>query len=127
MVTLSGCVQQNIIKQEYSLLSNDGVIKKFCQQGDTSLQLNCFVDRPCSLQGTKHLKILASQFKGDYVIVKLESLNSVALSSNPLPATLFKVFVFKSINKYTLGRLPFDINLKQQQLDTLGMDKIAEH
>ena len=118
-----GCSQgQQLLLQDYSFLLTDGEVTKLNQSNDTLSELKCYIDRPCQPRPDKHYKILSSNKTGEFVILKLERLDTIPLTTNPYPATRYSVLALKNIDNKQLGYLPLIPGLTRQQLDTVQTD-----
>lgn len=117
---LFGCSQgQKILEQDFSFLLTDGEVTKLHQSNDTLFELKCYIHQPCQPNAEKHYKIHSSIKSGVFVILKLEQLDSIPLTTNPYPVTRYSVLAIKAINNKQLGYLPLVVGLTKQQLDTV--------
>jgi len=118
-----GCSQgQKLLLQDYSFLLTDGEVTKLRQSNDTLYELKCYIDRPCQPRPKSHYKILSSNRIEEFVILKLERLDTIPLTTNPYPATRYSLLAFKTIDNKQLGYLPLALGLTRQQLDTVQTD-----
>jgi len=120
LVSFYGRIEaQKILKQDYNFLMTDGGVSKLHQSNDTLYELHCYIDRPCQPTPEDHYKIISSVVKGSFAILKLEKLDSIALTTNPYPLTRYSVLVFKNIDDQHLRSLNLRSGLTRQQLDTV--------
>lgn len=118
-----GCSQGlKVLPQDYSFLVTDGEVTKLRQSNDTLYELKCNIDRPCQPRPSSHYKILSSNKTGEFIILKLERLDTIPLTTNPYPATRYQVLALKMSNEKELGYLPLTLGLTRQQLDTARTD-----
>ena len=118
-----GCSQgQRFLLQDYSFLATDGEITKLHQSNDTLYELKCYIDRPCQPRPARHYKILSSNKSGEFVILKLERLDTISLTMDPYPATRYSVLALKTTDNKELGYLPLTLGLTRRQLDTVKPD-----
>jgi|SRR5688572_1987056 len=123
LLPVVGCSQvQKILPQDYSFLITDGEVTKLHQSNDTLYELKCYIDRPCQPRPETHYKILSSIKTGEFVILKLERLDTIPLTTNPYPATRYSVLALKTTNNKELGYLRLALGLTRQQLDTIETD-----
>jgi hypothetical protein len=119
---LGNCQGKKILSQDYSFLLPDGGVKKLHQSHDTLYELKCYIDGSCQLRPASHYKILSSDQSGAFFILKLESLDTVPLTTNPYPATRYQLLALKTAGNKELGYLPITSGLTRQQLDTVKTD-----
>jgi hypothetical protein len=118
-----GCSQgQKSLLQDYSFLVTDGEVTKLHQSNDTLYELKCYIDRPCQPRPATHYKILSSNTTGEFVILKLERLDTIPLTTDPYPATRYSVLALKTTDNKELGYLPLTLGLTRRQLDTIKTD-----
>ena len=123
LIPFVGCSQrQKLLVQDYSFLVTDGEVTKLKQSNDTLYELKCYIDRPCQPRPATHYKILSSNKTGEFVILKLERLDTIPLTTNPNPVTRYSVLALKNIDNKQLGYLPLNLGLTRQQLDTVQTD-----
>ena len=113
---------QKVLPQDYSFLVTDGEVTKLHQSNDTLYELKCYIDRPCQPGPASRYKILSSNNTGEFVILKLERLDTIPLTTNPYPATRYQVLALKTTDNKELGYLPLTLGLTSQQLDTIKTD-----
>ncbi len=123
LLPLLACSQrQKVLPQDYNFLVTDGTVKKLYQSNDTLYEKKCYTDRPCQARPSFHYKILSSNKTGEFLILKLERLDTIPLTTNPYPATRYQVLALKTSDDKELGYLPLTLGLTKQQLDTLQTD-----
>jgi len=123
LLPFDGCSQgEKLLLQEYSFLVTDGEVTKLHQSNDTLYELKCYIDRPCQPRPKSHYKILSSTRTEEFVILKLERLDTIPLTTNPYPATRYSLLALKAIDNKQLGYLPLSLGLTRQQLDTVQTD-----
>ena len=119
----SGYLQgQKLLLQDYSFLLINGTVTKLHQSNDTLYELKCYVDRPCLYKPAKHYRVLSSDRRGDFVLLNVERLDTIPLTSDPYPAARYSVLAFKSVNDKQLGYLPLVFSVTKQQLDTIQIN-----
>jgi hypothetical protein len=122
-IPLMSCSQnQKILSQDYSFLVNDGIISKLHQSNDTLYGLHCYVDSPCDSEPDDRHKILSAKKVKYFTIVKLESLDTISMTSDPYPKTRYSVVIFKDINDKELGYIDFLHGLTKQELSSVKVD-----
>src|SRR5687768_14645341 len=115
-----GCSQeQKVIPQDYSFLLTDGEVTKLHQTNDTLFELKCYINRPCQLRPANHYKILSFKRTGEFVILKLEGLDTIPLTTDPYPATRYSVLALQGIHSKQVGYLRLVAGLTRQQLDSV--------
>ncbi|HEY1019103.1 MAG TPA: hypothetical protein VGE25_08905 [Sediminibacterium sp.] len=120
ILSILGCSQgQIVLRQDYSFLVTDGEVTKLRQSNDTLYELKCYIDRPCHPRPSSHYKILSSNNTGELIILKLEQLDTIPLTTDPYPATRYQVLALKISDEKELGYLPLTLGLTRQQLDTI--------
>ncbi len=123
LLPLISCSQeQKILLQDYSFLVTDGEVTKLHQSNDTLYELKCYIDQPCQTRPATHFKILSSNKTGGFVILKLERLDTIPLTTNPYPATRYSVLALKTTDSKKLSYLLLNLGLTKQQLDTVKTD-----
>jgi hypothetical protein len=110
--------ERKLLQHDYNFLVTDGEVKKLHQSNDTLYELQCYIDRPCQLRPSQHYKILSSSNLGDLIILKLECLDTIALTTIPYPETRYSTLAIKGIDNKQLGYLPLVMGLTKKQLDT---------
>jgi hypothetical protein len=68
---------------------------------------------------SKHYKIVSSNTSGNFVILKLEQLDTIPLTTDPFPETRHSVLALKITDAKELGYLPLVFGLTKNQLDTI--------
>lgn len=118
-----GCSQgQKLLVQDYSFLGTDGEVTKLHQSNDTLYELKCYIDQPCQPRPKAHYKILSYNRNEEFVILKLERLDTLALTPNPYPVTRYSLLALEHIDNKQLGYLPLSLGLTRQRLDTVQTD-----
>lgn len=118
-----GCSQKKVsLFQDYNFLVSDGEISKLHQSNDTLYELHCYINQPCQTRPEKHYKILSSQELKNFIILRLERLDTIPLTINSYPPTRYSVGVIKDINNNKLGYLQLILGLTKQQIDTVQID-----
>lgn len=113
---------EKVLQQDYSFLVTDGGVTKLHQSNDTLYEKKCYIDRPCQARPSSHYKILSSNKTGEFLILKLERLDTISLTTDPYPATRYQVVALKTSGDKELGYLPLSLGLTKHQLDTLKTD-----
>jgi hypothetical protein len=62
-----------ILKQDYNFLATDGEVSKMHQSNDTLYGLHCYINQPCQPKAENHFKIISSDMKGEFTILKFDS------------------------------------------------------
>lgn len=115
-----GCSQKHtILSQNYNFLAVDGEVGTLKQSNDTLYQLKCYINQPCQPRPSGHSRILSVKRMSDFIILKLESLDTIPLSIDPYPPTRFSVAAIKKIDSNQLGYLVLQPGLTKEQLDTV--------
>lgn len=118
-----GCSQgQKLLVQDYSFIHTDGEMTKLHQSNDTLYELKCYTDQPCQPVPKAHYKILSFSRTEEFVVLKLEGLDTLLLTINPYPATRYSLLAIKTMDNKQLGYLPLALGLIKQQLDTVQTD-----
>src|SRR5687768_10783499 len=87
-----GCSQEEkLLSEDYSFLVTDGEVSKLHLSNDTLYELQCYIDRPCHAIPDTHYKILSSHKRGEFVVLKLERLDSIPLTPEPYPAARYSI------------------------------------
>lgn len=107
---------QNLLDDKYYFVNGTELfgIKK---SNDTIFEFKCNSDFKCSDKYRKKFKILKSKIIGQKEILAIERIDSIPLSSNPIPADRYKVIGFEKIDK---GKLKFINEAKSYTLDSLS-------
>lgn len=116
-VVLPLCAQQSL-KQDYYFITEVGY-EKITQSGDTLYRCRCQKDFKCHDFGTKHYKILKSENTGDYLVLKMESLDSIPMTTNPYPDDRFTIAAIKFIDDNSLVFIQEAKRYTRSQLDTI--------
>lgn len=114
--------KQKIIPGDYSFIGIDGEVRTLRQSNDTLYFLKCYTDKPCNPQPENHYKIISVKNMSGFFVLKLESLDSMALSINSYPDARFSVLALRNIDNKELGWLPLTRGLTRKQLDTVSTD-----
>lgn len=110
---------KKVLSQSYSFLLIDNEVKKYTQSNDTLYQYHCYVNKPCVPKAEDHYKILSRTNLGEFVVVKMEKLDTLKLTTEPYPAKRYVVMAFKNINSLKAGMLELRFGLSKKQLDTV--------
>lgn len=110
---------QQILLQDYHFLGVDDEVTKLHQSNDTLYEFHCYITRPCVSRPQKHYKIISSEKAGDFIVLKLERLDTILLTTNPYPETRYSTLALKKVNDKQLGYLPLVLGLSKKQLDTI--------
>ncbi len=110
---------QKVLLQNYSFLITDGEVKKLHQSNDTLYELKCYINRPCQPRPEAHYRILSSTKTEDFTILKLECLDTIALTTNHYPETRYSTLALKGVDSNHMGYLPLVLGLTKKQLDTI--------
>lgn len=113
---------QKLFFEDYSFLLTDGEVTKLHQSNDTLYSLKCYFNIPCQPKPELHSKILSSEKKQDYIILKQEALDTIPLTTNPYPATRYSLVAIKLIDNKKLGFTSLASGLTKQQIDTIHTD-----
>jgi hypothetical protein len=108
-----------VLTQDYIFLTTNGPIIKLHQRNDTLYELKCFIDGRCLPRQSKHYKIISSDKKGDFIMLKVERLDTIHMTTDPYPLTRYAVLALKGIGSRQLGYLPIETGLIEKQLDTI--------
>jgi hypothetical protein len=107
---------QNLLDDKYYFVNGMELfgIKK---SNDTIFEFKCNSDFKCSDKYRRKFKILKSKIIGQKEILAIERIDSIPLSSNPIPADRYKIIGFEKIDK---GKLKFINEAKSYTLDSLS-------
>jgi hypothetical protein len=108
---------QNAIIQDYSFLATDGEVSKLHKSNDTLYTLKCYINKPCQPKPKAHYKILSSVHSGEYLVLKLEKLDTIPLTSYPFPETRHQVWVMKMHGNKELSLWSLAFGLTRQEVD----------
>ena len=122
--------QEKIMRyMDYAFIGQDGELKRFEQIDDTLYHYHSriLIDAPVFAENPKmdverSYKIIASDVMDNFVILKLERLDSVPLSSEPFPPDRFFVHVIKKTDNNQIGYLNLHDGLTLQQLNNIQLD-----
>jgi hypothetical protein len=113
---------QKILFQDYSFLGIDGEVRTLRQSSDTLYELKCYIDRPCLVKPQNHYKILSSAKEIGIIILKLERLDTISMTTDPYPAARYLILALKEVDNKKLGYLPINYGLTKTQIDTVHTD-----
>jgi hypothetical protein len=107
-----------ILQKDYSFLVTDGEVIKLHQSNDTLYELKCYINKPCEPRPKDHYKIISSKSLEGFIILKLESLDTIYLTTDPYPDTRYQLLAIKVYDSSKLGYLTLSNGLTRKQLDT---------
>ncbi len=109
-------LSQNLLDEKYYFVNGTELfgIKK---SNDTIFEFKCNPDFSCSDRYRKKFKILKSKVIGQKEILAIERIDSIPLTSNPIPADRYKIIGFENIGK---GKLKIINEAKTYTLDSLS-------
>lgn len=110
---------QKILLQDYNFLGVDGEVRTLRQSNDTLYVLKCYIDRPCQPKPSNHYKIISSTKEFGIIILKLEGLDTISLTTDPYPVSRYSTLALKDVDSNKLGYLPIDFGFTKTQIDTL--------
>lgn len=125
IISLSTFLHSQIFKEPYYYVGSDEM-HVYKQSNDTLYKSNTFSLQPVNIKKyNAHYKIWDIIEKPQNLIaVKLESLDSIPLTTDPYPEDRFKLLLYKKISEKEL-LLIRDINhLKQEEMTTYNIDTI---
>jgi hypothetical protein len=120
-----------VLTEKYSFLLPDGEMTILKQSNDTLYQYDCYVGQPCPMKTQNRYKIIETHKSGNFMILKLERLDSIPLNESFCPGNRFSIMAFKKIDSMQLKYrgVPFACLTPQQadsiQTDTLFLNKGA--
>ncbi|GAA4311020.1 hypothetical protein GCM10023149_05890 [Mucilaginibacter gynuensis] len=123
IILLSACKSSTpiatVLKTDYYMVAVDDT-KMFRQSKDTLLLYKVSPDYKTNFkQSPGHYKILNTEQRNSYAILKLEALDSIPLTTDPHPAKRYSVLIFKDINDKTAGQLWLPKGISKEQLDNI--------
>ena len=107
-----------ILQKDYSFLVTDGEVIQLHQSNDTLYELKCYINKPCEPRPKDHYKIISSKSLEGFIILKLESLDTIYLTTDPYPDTRYQLLAIKVYDSSKLGYLTLSNGLTRKQLDT---------
>jgi hypothetical protein len=113
---------QQAIEENYYFITEVGFLM-LKQSGDTLYSYKCQKDFSCHDFGAKHYKILATENIGDYVVLKMESLDSMSMTTNPFPEDRFSIVIIKFISDKSLIFIQEANRYTHSQLDTIQISQ----
>lgn len=107
---------QDLLDKKYYFVNGTELfgIKK---SNDTIFEFKCNSDFKCSDNYSKKFKIIKKKIIGQREILAIERIDSIPLTSNPIPAKRYKIIGFEKIDK---GKLKFINEAKTYTLDSLS-------
>lgn len=114
--------EQRILEEDYSFLVMDGEVNKFRQRADTLYELNCHFERACQPVPSKYYRILTTEKKRDFTILKMERLQITPITGELQSPNRYYLTAFKTGDKNHLGYLPLGMGLTKQELDDFQTD-----
>jgi hypothetical protein len=107
---------QNLLDNKYYFVNGNELfgIKK---SNDTIFEFKCNPNFKCSTKYRKRFKILKNKIVGQKEILAIERIDSIPLTTNPIPANRYKIIGFEKIEK---GKLKFINEAKSYTLDSLS-------
>jgi hypothetical protein len=107
---------QNLLDDTYYFVNGTELfgIKK---SNDTIFEFKCNSDFKCSEKYRKKFKILKTKTIGQKEILAIERIDSIPLTTNPIPDDRYKIIGFEKIEK---GKLKFINEAKSYTLDSLS-------
>ncbi len=114
---------QEILKSKYYFINGEKVFS-IQKSNDTLYTFNCNSNFDCSKKVRDHYKILKSKQDGNKYLFEVEKLDSLQLTTNPIPDDRFKIIGFvktsentikmineaRSFTKDSIAKIPFEIN-----------------
>ena len=109
-------ISQNLLNEKYYFVNGTELfgIKK---SNDTIFEFKCNPNFNCSDRYRKKFKILKNKIIENKQILAIERIDSIPLSTNPIPADRYKIIGFEKIQK---GKLKFINEAKTYTLDSLS-------
>lgn len=114
----------NPLNSGYYFVNPYGGLNKLIQSNDTLYDLKCNPLDSCNYlrPWAKRFKVIALENAGEFFILKMESLDSIALTPDPFPQTRYSIDIIRIINDNQLGYRPFKAGLTKAQLDSFYTD-----
>ena len=109
-------LSQNLLDDKYYFV-NGTELFGIKISADTIFEFKCNSNFQCSDNYRKKFKILKNKMVGQKEILAIERIDSIPLSSNPIPADRYKIIGFEKIGK---GKLKFINEAKTYTLDSLS-------
>lgn len=108
---------------EYNFLQREGKIFKLYQSQDTLYEVRKSIYSPDFTDPRKHYKIHGFLEIPNYHLLKLESLDTIPLTTDPYPLNRYLVIAIKDMDEKQLGYLPIAGSLSRSQLDSFSISR----
>lgn len=113
---------QKMLQEDYNFPVADLEVNRLTQVADTLYELNCYADRACRPKPSKYYKILSSERKNDFTILKMERLDPASTATDPHALNRYYVTALMTGDKKRLGYLPLGMSLTKKELDNFKAD-----
>ena len=113
---------QSFLKNDYSFLESDGVIKNFHKSNDTLYYMTCFANYKCLSTPESHYKIIETTKKGKKYLLKLEQLDTLKNSKDKFPKTRFSVMYFNELDSNRMSMVQHVGKMTREEISKKILD-----
>lgn len=92
---------QEILKSKHYFINGEKVFS-IQKSNDTLYMFKCTSNFDCAKKARDHYKILRSKQEGNRYLLEVEKLDSLQLTTNPIPDERFKLIGFEKISENTI-------------------------